>query len=105
MTLQLASAGAPIEGAKVAVVMLHGRGATAESILSLAQPLATPGVAFLAPRAAGGSWYPYRFLEPIQRNEPYLTAALATVGEAIQQLEAAGVPVNRTVLLGFSQGA
>lgn len=105
MMLRLARAGAPLEGAKVAVVMLHGRGATAESILDLAEPLATPGVAYLAPRAAGGSWYPYRFMEPIQRNEPHLSAALATVGEAIQQLVAAGVPAERIVLLGFSQGA
>jgi predicted esterase len=105
MTPPLLHAGAPIEGATAAVVLLHGRGATAGSILELAGPLATPGVTFLAPQASGGAWYPYRFMEPIQRNEPFLSAALAAVGGVIERLEAAGVPAERTVLLGFSQGA
>jgi phospholipase/carboxylesterase len=97
--------GEPLATAAAAAVMLHGRGATAESILDLAGPLATPGVAYLAPQAAGGAWYPYRFMEPTARNEPWLNDALATVGSVLAQLETAGVPAERTVLLGFSQGA
>jgi phospholipase/carboxylesterase len=101
----LLHAGEPLATARAAVVMLHGRGATAESILELAGPLATPGVAYLAPQAAGGAWYPQRFMEPIERNEPWLTDALATVGTVLDQLKAAGIGAERTVLLGFSQGA
>src|SRR5206468_476878 len=96
--------GEPLERARAAIVMLHGRGATAESILDLAGPLATPGVAYLAPQAAGGAWYPRRFMEPIETNEPWLSSALATVGAALARLEAAGIPVERSVLMGFSQG-
>lgn len=98
-------AGEPLATARAAVVMLHGRGATAESILDLAGPLATSGVAFLAPQAAGGGWYPYRFMEPIELNQPWLGSALATVGRVLDHLAAAGVAADRTVLLGFSQGA
>jgi len=97
--------GQPIESARAAVVMLHGRGASAESILELAEPLATLGVAYLAPAAAGGAWYPQRFMEPLERNEPWLSSALATVGDVLARLTAAGLPADRTVLLGFSQGA
>jgi phospholipase/carboxylesterase len=99
------AAGTPLERARWAVVMVHGRGATAESILELAHELAQPGLAYLAPQAAGGTWYPYRFLEPIERNEPYLTSALGWLGALLGQTAAAGVPPERTVLLGFSQGA
>jgi phospholipase/carboxylesterase len=101
----LLAAGEPLERARAAVVMIHGRGATAESILELAGPLATPSVAYLAPQAAGGAWYPRRFLEPIEQNEPWLSSALATVGDVLERLAAAGLPAERTVLLGFSQGA
>jgi len=97
-------AGEPVEQARAAVVMLHGRGATPESILGLVEPLATKDVAYLAPTAAGGAWYPYRFMEPIQRNEPYLSSALTAVGAALDRLDAAGIPADRVVLLGFSQG-
>lgn len=97
--------GAPLEGARAALVALHGRGATAESILELAEHLPTPGVAWLAPPAAGGAWYPNRFMAPIASNEPWLSSALEKVGEVVRGIEAAGVPADRTVLLGFSQGA
>ncbi|HZQ99113.1 MAG TPA: alpha/beta fold hydrolase [Chloroflexota bacterium] len=98
------AAGEPLARARVAVVMLHGRGATAESILDLAEPLATPGVAYLAPQAAGGAWYPYRFMDPVRQPEAWLTSALAAVDRALVRVERAGVPAERTVLLGFSQG-
>ena len=99
------TAGAPFEGAPAAVVMIHGRGASAEDILGLAQELARPDLAYLAPQAAGGTWYPYRFLEPLARNEPYLSSALGVVGAVVDRAGEAGVPPERIALLGFSQGA
>src|SRR5687768_15729972 len=97
-------AGAPLARAGAAMVMVHGRGATAESILELVEVFAQPDVAYLAPQAAGGTWYPLSFLAPIEQNEPYLTSALRAVGDALARAAAAGVPPERTALLGFSQG-
>ncbi len=98
-------AGEPLDRARAALVMIHGRGATAESILSLAGELEQPGFAYLAPQAAGNSWYPYSFMSPIANNEPYLSSALAAVGGVLDRLEEAGIPPERIILLGFSQGA
>jgi|HubBroStandDraft_3_1064219.scaffolds.fasta_scaffold26389_2 phospholipase/carboxylesterase len=101
-------AGAPLGGplpATAAMVMLHGRGGRAEDVLALAGELDRPGLAYLAPQAAGSTWYPYSFLAPLEQNEPWLSASLRRVGELIAGVEAAGVPAELTVLLGFSQGA
>jgi predicted esterase len=98
-------AGAPLAGARVALLLVHGRGADAESILSLAEQIGGPGVAALAPQAAGNTWYPRRFMEPLATNEPWLSSALAAVGDLVAQVGEAGVPPERTLLLGFSQGA
>jgi predicted esterase len=98
-------AGAPLEDASGAIIALHGRGATAEDILGLAAEVAPPGVAILAPQAAGNTWYPFRFLEPFARNEPYLSSALQTVTGLIDQLMARGFPPEKIAVLGFSQGA
>jgi phospholipase/carboxylesterase len=87
------------------MVMVHGRGATAESILELRRELGHPDLAYVAPQAAGSSWYPYSFLAPMEKNEPGLSSGLARIGEALAELEAAGIPPERTILLGFSQGA
>lgn len=103
--LEAAVAGAPLAGAKAAVIMVHGRGATPESILELVPEIARPGVAYLAPRAAGSSWYPQSFLAELSRNEPWLSSALSALRDAMERVEAAGIPAERTVLLGFSQGA
>jgi predicted esterase len=73
--------------------------------LSLASELGVADVAFLAPQAAGSTWYPYSFLAPVDRNEPWLSSALAKVGAVVERSQAAGIPPERTVLLGFSQGA
>jgi predicted esterase len=97
--------GQPVETAKAAMVMAHGRGATAESILSLVPELDQPGFAYLAPQAAGNSWWPNRFMEPIASNEPWFSSALAVVEDVMAQLDGAGIPPERTLLLGFSQGA
>ena len=98
------AAGAPLARAKAAVIMLHGRGASAENMLSLVEPLAQPDIAYLAPQAPGSTWYPYSFLEPMARNEPALSAALATVGGILARLTEDGLAPDRVVLLGFSQG-
>src|SRR5690606_3944708 len=79
-------AGAPIAGARLAAICVHGRGASAEDILGLAAELGTTDVAYLAPQAAGATWYPYTFLSPIDRNEPYLSSALGVVGGLIRGL-------------------
>ena len=98
-------AGIPLEQAEAAMIMVHGRGATAESILALAGELARPGFAYLAPQAAGNTWYPNRFLAPIASNEPWLSSALAAVAGVLAQVTGAGIPTERTMVLGFSQGA
>lgn len=98
-------AGTPLDHASAAVVLVHGRGGTAQSILSLAAEFQTPGVAFLAPQAPDNTWYPYPFLTPIEQNEPHLSNALATLASLLEQIQAAGISASRVTLLGFSQGA
>ena len=100
----IATAGMPLAHAKAAVIMLHGRGASAGDMLSLVELLGQPDMAYLAPQAPGASWYPYSFLEPIARNEPALSQALATVDGVLAHLSEHGLPPDRVVLLGFSQG-
>jgi predicted esterase len=99
------AAGEPLERARAAMVLVHGRGATAQDILTLAVELNQPGFVYLAPQAANNTWYPYSFLAPIERNQPYLSSALATLGQVLAHVAAAGIPAERTILLGFSQGA
>jgi predicted esterase len=91
--------------ASVAVIMVHGRGATAESILDLAQYFLYEGVTYVAPQATGNLWYPYSFLVPLEQNEPYLSAALQRITEVVDYLVGAGIPERKIALLGFSQGA
>jgi predicted esterase len=87
------------------MIMIHGRGATAESILSLADELPRSGFAFLAPQASGYTWYPNTFITPIAGNEPALSSGLAAIAALLDTLTGAGIPTDRTLLLGFSQGA
>lgn len=87
------------------MVLVHGRGASAESILQLAGGLDNPDFAYLAPQAAGHTWYPYSFLAPLERNEPWLSSALRLLDASVEQAAGAGVPLERIMLLGFSQGA
>src|SRR5579883_124033 len=101
----LLTAGKPLERAQAAMVMLHGRGASAENILELTEELNAPGFAYLAPQAANNTWYPYSFLVPIERNEPGLSSGLAVIASILAQIEQIGIPLERTMLLGFSQGA
>jgi predicted esterase len=99
------AAGAPLDQAQAAMILIHGRGATAESILDLAVVVNRPGFAYLAPQAAGNTWYPNSFLAPIPSNEPGLSSGLAVIDGLLARLAAAGLPPERTILLGFSQGA
>lgn len=101
----LRTAGVPVDEARAAMVMVHGRGATADSVLSLASAFDVEDFAFLAPQANGNTWYPNSFLAPIASNEPGITSGLAAINDVIALIGAAGIPLERTMLLGFSQGA
>jgi len=100
----IARAGAAVSRAKAAMILLHGRGASAEDILSLADAFAQPEIAYFAPQAAGHSWYPHSFLAPLADNEPWLSSALQVIGDILRDLASDGTPPSRVVLLGFSQG-
>lgn len=97
--------GEPLESARAAMIMIHGRGASAEDILTLVPELNQAGFAYLAPQAAGYTWYPYSFLAPLSSNEPGLSSALAVIASLFERLAEAGIPPERTIILGFSQGA
>jgi predicted esterase len=99
--------GAPLKGARAAMVLIHGRGASADDIYSLGEEASSgiAGVALLAPQAAGGAWYPQRFLAPLALNEPYLGSALGIVAALVDEIARAGVAPEKVILLGFSQGA
>ena len=85
--------------------MLHGRGAGPENILDLVPALARPEFTYLAPAAAGRTWYPYSFLAPREQNEPGLSSGLAVIASLIDELTKRGISKRRIVLMGFSQGA
>lgn len=91
--------------ATAAMILIHGRGATAVSILELADHLPHPNMRYFAPQAANNSWYPNSFLAPIEQNEPGITSGLAVIGNLISKINALGIPSNRIIIGGFSQGA
>jgi predicted esterase len=93
------------EDAKDVLVLLHGRGGSAADMLGLGREIASPGFGVLAPQAASSTWYPYGFMEPVERNQPWLDSALGLVGRTLVGLGAARVPLQRVALGGFSQGA
>jgi predicted esterase len=97
--------GRPAAEAKAAMILLHGRGGDAAGILTLADELGNPDFAYLAPLAAAHTWYPNRFLAPLEANEPALSSGLAVMADLIHRLGDEGLPPERTILLGFSQGA
>lgn len=103
-SVSVAAAGAALETARAAVVLLHGRGATADDILTLAAELGQDDVAYLAPQAPGHTWYPLSFLAPLEQNEPYLSRSLATVAAILDHIDKHGFAADRLVLVGFSQG-
>ncbi|MET1047866.1 MAG: dienelactone hydrolase family protein [Hyphomicrobium sp.] len=105
LTSEVIRAGAPLGAARAAMVLVHGRGASAEGMLGLADAFGVNDIAYIAPQARSGAWYPQSFMAPISQNEPYLSSALKTVSGVVADLERQGVPSERIVLLGFSQGA
>ena len=98
-------AGAPRESAKAAVILVHGRGATPESMLPLSEAFGRDDILYLAPRAAQNTWYPNTFLAPIEANEPWLSSALSLLGALVEKLAADGFSSDRVGIIGFSQGA
>lgn len=101
---RVVQAGEPLDSARAAMILLHGRGASAEDIMTIASEVQAPGWIYLAPQAAGGAWYPNPFTAPIEANEPYFSAALEMIDHLVERVEAR-VPAHRMLLLGFSQGA
>ena len=97
--------GRSLDSARAAVVMVHGRGGSATDILGLAAELDFPELAYLAPEAAGHTWYPYSFLAPMERNQPWLNSALSLLGETVMRVTSAGIPRSKIGIVGFSQGA
>ena len=102
---RVAQAGTPLARARVVLVMAHGCGGSPEDMLRLAEHLALPDAAFVAPAAAGGSWWPASFLAPLAANEPGLSSGLGVLRSLIGQLQDSGIGMDRIVLMGFSQGA
>lgn len=99
------TAGTPLQEAKKALILLHGRGGSAQDILSLGDYLNVKDYALLAPQARDNSWYPFSFIAPISQNEPWLSSALDLVREAFDEIIAEGISAENVYLLGFSQGA
>ncbi|MBV8507341.1 MAG: dienelactone hydrolase family protein [Alphaproteobacteria bacterium] len=102
---QVLTAGPRPEEARASLILVHGRGATAQSILSLYDELDVENLAALAPQAAGQTWYPNSFLAPLEANQPYLDSALGRLESIVADLLDRGIPGRRIALLGFSQGA
>ncbi len=101
----LHTAGVSLAEADVALILLHGRGASAHGMLRMVDEIDQPGGAYLAPQAAQRSWYPESFMAPVEQNEPALSSALQVVGDTISHATEAGLAADQVVLLGFSQGA
>ena len=97
--------GAELTQAAGAIILLHGRGASAEDILGLATEMYDERFAYLAPQAAGHAWYPNSFMAPLKKNEPWLSSALAKVGTIVEQAVNAGLSRERLFVCGFSLGA
>jgi phospholipase/carboxylesterase len=102
---QITTAGIPIEQAKKAIIMLHGRGASAASILSVKDHLKLDGYAIFAPQATEHSWYPYSFMAPVSNNQPALDSALQVISELVEDIKQKGISLENIWFLGFSQGA
>lgn len=100
-----AATGTPLGDAHAAMIMIHGRGDSARGILGLAQVFRAADMAFVAPGALHNVWYPQSFMAPVELNEPWLSSALEAVGKTLAQVTEAGIPKERVILLGFSQGA
>lgn len=99
------TAGRELAEARLAAILVHGRGGSAEGMLELASAFAVDDAAWIAPQADGGQWYPHSFLAPVESNEPWLSASLDLLGRLVARCGAGGLPPERIALVGFSQGA
>jgi predicted esterase len=97
--------GSPVERARGAMIMLHGRGAEAHDMIELATTIDEPKFLYAVPQARGQSWYPHSFIDPVSDNEPDLTSALLVIDDVLKNLSAGALPPEQVILLGFSQGA
>ncbi|MDQ0782423.1 alpha/beta hydrolase [Chryseobacterium sp. W4I1] len=104
-TLDIKTSGTPLDQAEKVLVMIHGRGGSAEDILSLSQHLNVKDYALLAPQATNGTWYPFSFIAPVEQNEPWLSSAVETVQKTVQTAIDAGIKNENIYFFGFSQGA
>lgn len=103
-TLQIVERGTPLPSASKAVVLLHGRGGSAQDIVHLGDALVDDGYYIVAPQAANNTWYPFSFMAPEQQNEPWLTSAVAIVHNLLAGIEQ-NIPATNIIVAGFSQGA
>jgi len=103
--LDIKTSGKPLNQAQKALIMIHGRGGSAQDILSLSQHLNVENYALLAPQATNGTWYPYSFIAPTEQNEPWLSSALENIQETVKTALDAGIKAENIYFFGFSQGA
>ena len=101
----LIQAGKDLKEASSAAILIHGRGASAQSIISLKSYLKLKDFALLAPQAEGNTWYPYSFMAPAESNQQSLKKSLGKIQKAFDQIVKKGIPTERIYLIGFSQGA
>ncbi len=103
--LNIVRAGTALNKAEKALIMIHGRGGTAEDILGLSPHLNLSGYAILAPQATNATWYPYSFMAPVEENEPWLSSAVDTIEQTVKTATDAGITPENIYFFGFSQGA
>lgn len=103
--LDIKTSGKPLDQAEKALIMIHGRGGSAEDILGLSQHLNVKEYALLAPQATNGSWYPFSFIAPSEQNEPWLSSAVETIEKTVRTALDAGIKAEHIYFFGFSQGA
>lgn len=99
------TSGASLANAISAMIMLHGRGGTADDILAMSNHFTTPDVAYFAPQARNFTWYPHRFIAPRASNEPFLSSALKIIADLVIHITQSGIPHQKIMFIGFSQGA
>lgn len=104
-TLDIKTGGKSLNEAEKVLIMIHGRGGSAQDIVSLSQHLNVKDYALLAPQATNGTWYPFSFMAPVEQNEPWLSSAVETVEKTVQTALDAGIKAENIYFFGFSQGA
>lgn len=103
--IDIKTGGAPLNEAKKALILIHGRGGNAEDILTMSTHLKVEGFALLAPQATNNTWYPYSFIAPVEQNEPWFSSALDLIKKTVQTAIDAGISIGNIYFFGFSQGA